>query len=111
MDVVRSDQPDAEVFRYLRQALEAKDTWAEVRANALFQLALCEAEDRNFSVAIDLLKELVQLRRGSEDWRARPAGMHQAGSRQPDQRRYLYVGATLRRHRCRAQTNPQLTAA
>ena len=54
--------------RYFHEALDATDTSAEVRANALYQLAICEAEEHNYTSAIERLKELVGLRRSSEDW-------------------------------------------
>jgi predicted CXXCH cytochrome family protein len=53
---------------YAQQALDAKDASAEVRANALILLASCEMKLHNYQAAIELLKQLVPLRRNSEDW-------------------------------------------
>jgi tetratricopeptide (TPR) repeat protein len=53
---------------YARQALAAKNVTPEVRASILIHLARCETEDHNYETAIGLLKELVLLRRQSEDW-------------------------------------------
>jgi Tetratricopeptide repeat/Cytochrome c554 and c-prime len=54
--------------RYARQALEAKKALPEVHALALLDLAKWEMKSLNYSSAADLLKELVLLRRCSEDW-------------------------------------------
>jgi predicted CXXCH cytochrome family protein len=54
---------------YGRQALEAKDAAPDVRATALILLADLDMKDGDFESAIALLKEAVELRRYSEDWR------------------------------------------
>jgi Cytochrome c554 and c-prime len=54
---------------FARQALEAKDTPAKARAEALLLLADCERQDRVFSSAVGLLEEVVHLRRFADDWR------------------------------------------
>jgi hypothetical protein len=53
---------------YAREAVNAADASPDMRANALLHLAGCEADDRHPEAAIPLLKELVGLRRGSEEW-------------------------------------------
>ncbi len=53
---------------YAREALAAKGVSPEVRANIVYFLAKRETEDHNYEAAIGLLKELVLLRRNSEDW-------------------------------------------
>jgi hypothetical protein len=50
------------------EVLAAKDIPADIRSNALMLLAACEMKVRNYPSAIGLLKELVPLRRYSEDW-------------------------------------------
>jgi tetratricopeptide (TPR) repeat protein len=54
---------------YAREALEVKDLPADVRALALMLLADCEFQDRNLESAVNLLVELVLLRRYADDWR------------------------------------------
>jgi tetratricopeptide (TPR) repeat protein len=62
-------QADSALSRtYAREAVEAQDTPVEARVNAMIHLATCEMEDHNYTSAIALLKELVRLRRSSEDW-------------------------------------------
>ncbi len=54
---------------YAREALEAKDTPAKARAEALLLLADCERQDHDVPSAIGLLEEVVLLRRSADDWR------------------------------------------
>jgi hypothetical protein len=65
--ILLKDDP-ARSKAYAREAVEAKDATPDVRANALLHLAACEAEGRNPGPAVGLLKDLVRLRRGSEEW-------------------------------------------
>jgi tetratricopeptide (TPR) repeat protein len=51
-----------------RNVLEAKDAAADVRAEALMLLAASDMKERRFQTAIGYLKDLVSLRRSSEDW-------------------------------------------
>ena len=53
---------------FAREALAAENASAEVRGNALALLSANEIKARNYSAANGLLKELVSLRRGSDDW-------------------------------------------
>src|SRR5262249_19101815 len=57
------------VRQFTREALEAKNVPADVRALSLLLQADCRVKERNFQPAIVLLEELVRLRRYSEDWR------------------------------------------
>jgi tetratricopeptide (TPR) repeat protein len=58
----------ARAAAYAREALAAADAPVEVRALALLTLASCEMRERRYRSAEGLLKELVTLRRCSEDW-------------------------------------------
>jgi Tetratricopeptide repeat/Cytochrome c554 and c-prime len=53
---------------YARTALESKDLSPDCRADALIHLAGEEVKEHRYASAIPLLKELVLLRRNSEDW-------------------------------------------
>jgi hypothetical protein len=54
---------------YARLALQANDLSSEGRAMALIVRAHSEARERKFQSAIELLGELVRMRRFAEDWR------------------------------------------
>jgi hypothetical protein len=62
------DSDPARSRGYARRAYELKGISAERRAGVLQHLAICEIEEDHYSAGIDLLKELVLLRRQSEDW-------------------------------------------
>ncbi len=53
---------------YARRAYESKGLGAERRTEVLEHLANADIKDKNYPVAIDLLNEVVRLRRKSEDW-------------------------------------------
>ncbi len=53
--------------RYSREAYTAADAPAEVRANVLLHLATCNGRDKQYDAAVGQLRQLVTLRRDSED--------------------------------------------
>jgi hypothetical protein len=55
--------------RFAREALAATDLSPEGRAKALIVLASSRYEDKDYGGAIELLEQLVKLRRFAEDWR------------------------------------------
>jgi tetratricopeptide (TPR) repeat protein len=67
-ELYRKQDPDR-AAKYAREALALKGVSGETRALALVILADCEMQDEHFRTATELLKELVTLRRYSEDWK------------------------------------------
>jgi hypothetical protein len=61
LDPVRSQS-------YARQAVQAKNASAEMRANALILLATFAMKNHDEPTALRALKELTPLRRSAEDW-------------------------------------------
>jgi hypothetical protein len=53
---------------YAARALDSKDLSVKGRADALIHLATCDVQDGNPQAALGKVKELVRLRRSSEDW-------------------------------------------
>jgi tetratricopeptide (TPR) repeat protein len=59
----------AHAAAYAQQAIEANDSSAEVRADALVIRADCLVQGRQIAAAIEVLEQVVRLRRNTEDWR------------------------------------------